>query len=129
VSLSILAICVGASFGAVLRWLLACRLNSLLPSLPLGTLVANLLGGYLIGIAVAFFANHPSLSPQWRLLVMTGFLGGLTTFSTFSAEVVTSLMEARMNWAFVTVAAHVLGSIAMTLLGIGTVWLLRTTQS
>jgi CrcB protein len=129
VSLSILAICVGASFGAVLRWLLTCRLNSLLPSLPLGTLVANLLGGYLIGIAVAFFANHPSLSPQWRLLVMTGFLGGLTTFSAFSAEVVTSLMEARMNWAFVTVAAHVLGSIAMTLLGIGTVWLLRTTQS
>jgi CrcB protein len=129
VSLSILAICVGASFGAVLRWLLTCRLNSLLPSLPLGTLVANLLGGYLIGVAVAFFANHPSLSPQWRLLVMTGFLGGLTTFSTFSAEVVTSLMEARMNWAFVTVAAHVLGSIAMTLLGIGTVWLLRTTQS
>lgn len=128
-SLSILAVCVGASFGAVLRWLLACRLNSLLPSLPLGTLVANLLGGYLIGIAAAFFANHPSLSPQWRLLVMTGFLGGLTTFSTFSAEVVTSLMEARMNWAFVTVAAHVLGSIAMTLLGIGTVWLLRTTQS
>jgi fluoride exporter len=125
-SLSILAICVGASFGAVLRWLLANRLNSLLTSLPLGTLAANLLGGYLIGIAVAFFANHPSLSPQWRLLVVTGFLGGLTTFSTFSAEVVTSLMEARMNWAIATVAAHVLGSIAMTLLGIGTVWLIRT---
>ena len=128
VSLSILAICVGASFGAVLRWLLAARLNSLLPSLPLGTLVANLLGGYLIGMAVAFFAGHPSLSPQWRLLVVTGFLGGLTTFSTFSVEVVTNLMETRLNWAFATIAAHLFGSIAMTLLGIGTVRLLRTIQ-
>lgn len=124
-SLSILAICVGASCGAVLRWLLASRLNSLLPSLPPGTLVANLVGGYLIGMAVAFFANHPSLSPQWRLLVVTGFLGGLTTFSTFSAEVVTNLMEARLSWAFATIAAHLLGSIAMTLLGIGTVRLFR----
>ena len=128
VSLSILAICVGASLGAILRWLLSSRLNSLLPSLPPGTLVANLLGGYLIGMAVAFFASHPSLSPQWRLLVVTGFLGGLTTFSTFSVEVVTNLMETRLNWAFAIVAAHLLGSIAMTLLGIGTVRLFRTIQ-
>ena len=128
VSLSILAICVGASLGAILRWLLSSRLNSLLPSLPPGTLVANLLGGYLIGVAVAFFASHPSLSPQWRLLVVTGFLGGLTTFSTFSVEVVTNLMETRLNWAFAIVAAHLLGSIAMTLLGIGTVRLFRTIQ-
>lgn len=85
-------------------------------------------GGYLIGVAVAFFAHHPSLSPQWRLLVVTGFLGGLTTFSTFSAEVVTNLMEARPSWAFATVAAHLLGSLAMTLLGMGTVRLLRTMQ-
>ena len=128
VSLSILAICAGASLGAILRWLLSSRLNSLLPSLPPGTLVANLLGGYLIGMAVAFFASHPSLSPQWRLLVVTGFLGGLTTFSTFSVEVVTNLMETRLNWAFAIVAAHLLGSIAMTLLGIGTVRLFRTIQ-
>lgn len=130
-SLSILAICVGASFGAILRWLLSSRLNSLLPLLPPGTLVANLLGGYLIGMAVAFFASHPSLSPQWRLLVVTGFLGGLTTFSTFSTfsvEVVTNLMETRLSWAFAIVAAHMLGSIAMTLLGIGTVRLFRTIQ-
>ena len=127
-SLSILAVCVGAAFGALLRWLLATRFNSLLPSLPPGTLIANLLGGYLIGVAIAYFGNHPSLSPQWRLLVVTGFLGGLTTFSTFSAEVVANLMEARLNWAFATVAAHLLGSIAMTLLGIGTVWMFRTTQ-
>lgn len=127
-SLSILAVCVGASCGALLRWLLATRFNSLLPSLPPGTLIANLLGGYLIGVAVAYFGSHPSLSPQWRLFVVTGFLGGLTTFSTFSAEVVVNLMEARLNWAFATVAAHLLGSIAMTLLGIGTVWIFRTTQ-
>ena len=128
VSLSILAICVGASLGAILRWLLSSCLNSLLPSLPPGTLVANLLGGYLIGMAVALFASHPSLSPQWRLLVVTGFLGGLTTFSTFSVEVVTNLMETRLNWAFAIIAAHLLGSIAMTLLGIGTVRLFRTVQ-
>ncbi|MGO4396309.1 fluoride efflux transporter CrcB [Variovorax sp. M-6] len=128
-SLSILAICVGASLGALLRWLLSSRLNSMLPSLPPGTLVANLVGGYLIGVAVAFFASHPSLSPQWRLLVVTGFLGGLTTFSTFSAEVVTNLMEARLSWAFATVAAHLLGSLAMTLLGIGTVQFFRAMQS
>ena len=127
-SLSILAVCVGASCGALLRWLLATQFNSLLPSLPPGTLIANLLGGYLIGVAIAYFGNHPSLSPQWRLLVVTGFLGGLTTFSAFSAEVVANLMEARLNWAFATVAAHLLGSIAMTLLGIGTVWMFRTTQ-
>ena len=127
-SLSILAVCVGASCGALLRWLLATRFNSLLPSLPPGTLIANLLGGYLIGVAIAYFGNHPSLSPQWRLFVVTGFLGGLTTFSAFSAEVVANLMEARLNWAFATVAAHLLGSIAMTLLGIGTVWMFRTTQ-
>lgn len=90
--------------------------------------MANLLGGYLISVAVAFFASHPSLSPQWRLLVVTGFLGGLTTFSTFSVEVVTNLMETRLNWAFATIAAHLLGSIAMTLLGIGTVRLFRTIQ-
>lgn len=129
VSLSILAICIGASLGAVLRWLLGCRLNPLFPSLPLGTLMANLLGGYFIGIAVAFFASHPSLSPEWRLLIVTGFLGGLTTFSTFSAEVVATLMEAQLTWAFAIVAAHLLGSVAMTLLGIGTVQLLQAIQS
>ncbi len=79
-------------------------------------------------MAVALFASHPSLSHQWRLLVVTGFLGGLTTFSTFSVEVVTNLMETRLNWAFAIIAAHLLGSIAMTLLGIGTVRLFRTIQ-
>lgn len=124
----ILAISAGASLGALLRWVLGTQLNALLPSLPPGTLAANLLGGYLIGIAVAFFAGHPSLPPEWRLFVVTGLLGGLTTFSTFSAEVVTQLMEGRWSWAVGTVAVHVLGSVAMTLLGIGTVALARTVR-
>ena len=84
--LSIPAISVGASLGAALRWLLASRLNSKFPSLPPGTLVANLLGGFLIGMAVAFFANHPSLPSQWCLLIVAGFMGGLTTFSTSSVR-------------------------------------------
>lgn len=119
--LSITAIAVGAALGALLRWYLATRLNQLFPQLPPGTLAANLLGGYLIGIAMAVFFAMPSLSPEWRLLTVTGFLGGLTTFSTFSAEVVTALMEGRAFWAISTVATHVLGGIVMTLLGVGTV--------
>ena len=111
--------------GALLRWVLGTQLNALFPALPPGTLVANLVGGYLIGVAVAYFAGNPGLSPEWRLLTITGFLGGLTTFSTFSAEVVTQLMAGRLAWALSTIMAHVLGSIAMTLLGIGTVTLLR----
>ncbi|MBX3618984.1 MAG: fluoride efflux transporter CrcB [Rhizobacter sp.] len=126
--LSIVAICVGASFGALLRWFLGTKLNALFPSIPPGTLTANLVGGYLIGVAVAYFSNHPSLPPEWRLLVITGFLGGLTTFSTFSAEVVAQLMAGRTMWALSTIAVHVAGSIAMTLLGIGTVALLRQSQ-
>jgi CrcB protein len=128
VYLSIAAICIGASAGALLRWVLGTQLNALFPFIPPGTLAANLLGGFLIGVAMAFFAGNPSLSPAWRLLTITGFLGGLTTFSTFSAEVVTQLLAGRLGWALSTIAAHLLGSIAMTLLGIGTVSLFRTTQ-
>ena len=90
---SIVSISLGAALGALLRWLLALRFNALFPALPLGTLAANLLGGYLIGIAVGVFATWPDLPPQARLFVITGFLGGLTTFSTFSAEVVTQLQR------------------------------------
>jgi len=118
---SVLAICVGASAGAVLRWVFATRLNALFPALPPGTLLANLLGGYLIGVAVAYLALHTDLPVQWRLLVVTGFLGGLTTFSTFSAEVVTQLQQGQWLWVFATVTSHVLGSLAMTLLGMATV--------
>lgn len=118
---SILSISLGAAIGAVMRWLLSARLNSLFPALPLGTLAANLIGGYLIGVAISYFALHVELPPQWRLLVITGFLGGLTTFSTFSAEVVTQLQQGNLMWAFAGIAVHVLGSLAMTMLGMATV--------
>jgi CrcB protein len=95
------------------------------PALPLGTLAANLLGSYLIGIAVAYFANHPQLPPQARLFVVTGFLGGLTTFSTFSAEVVTQLQHGHWPWALATASTHLFGSLVLTALGIATVGWLR----
>ena len=122
---SVLAICAGASLGALLRWLLAGRFKPLFPALPLGTLAANLLGGYLVGVAVAVFATMPQLPPQYRLFVVTGFLGGLTTFSTFSAEVVTQLQQGHTAWALATAFTHLLGSFALTALGIITVTWLR----
>jgi fluoride exporter len=118
---SVLSIAAGASLGALLRWFLAGRFNPLFPAVPLGTLAANLVGGYLVGVAVAVFAEAPQLSPQARLFVITGFLGGLTTFSTFSAEVVTQLQQGRTAWALAMAFAHMLGSFALTALGIATV--------
>jgi len=118
---SLLAICLGASLGAVLRWLLGISLNALFPAIPLGTLAANLIGGYLIGVALAIFANHSGLGPEWRLFVITGFLGGLTTFSTFSAEVTVLIQEGRILWATGAISAHVIGSLVMTMLGLATV--------
>jgi fluoride exporter len=122
---SILSIAAGATLGALLRWLLAGRFNPMYPALPMGTLAANLAGGYLVGIAVAYFADRPDLSPEVRLFVITGFLGGLTTFSTFSAEVVMQIHEARLLAAFTTALVHMLGSFALTALGIATVHYLR----
>lgn len=122
---SLLAICVGASAGAVLRWLLGLALNPVFPTLPLGTLTANWLGGYIIGLALSIFALFPSLGAEWRLLVVTGFLGALTTFSTFSAEVATLIQQGRLFWAGGAVALHVCGSLAMTFLGMGTFALIR----
>jgi fluoride exporter len=118
---SIVVISIGAALGALLRWYFAVRFNQMFPQVPPGTLAANLLGGYLIGIAMAVFLTFPTLSPQWRLLTVTGFLGGLTTFSTFSAEVSTALLEGQGVWALWTIASHVIGSIVMTLLGVFTV--------
>jgi CrcB protein len=120
-----LAVGVGAALGAWLRWAMAVGLNRLFPTLPPGTLLANLVGGYGIGVAIALFAEHPALPPQWRLFVITGFLGGLTTFSTFSAEVVQSLQQGRIGWAAATAAIHLLGSAALTLAGLATPALLR----
>ncbi len=122
---SILAISAGASAGAVVRWLLGRSLNALFPALPPGTLVANLLGGYLIGLAMAIFAGMPGLAPEWRLMIITGFLGGLTTFSTFSAEVTTLLQQGRLLWAGTAISIHVAGSLIMTILGLATVALCK----
>lgn len=115
---SILVISVGASLGATLRWLIGLGLNALFPTVPPGTLLANLAGGYLIGATLTLFAAMPDLSPEWRLMVITGFLGGLTTFSTFSAEVTTLLQQGRLLWAAAAIAVHVSGSLLMTTLGI-----------
>ena len=122
---SITSICAGASLGALLRWFLAGRFNPMHPSLPMGTLAANLIGGYLVGVAIAVFASWPDLPPQWRLFIVTGFLGGLTTFSTFSAEVVAQLQQGRPGWALATAFIHLAGSLLLTALGIATVSWLR----
>lgn len=123
---SIVAISLGAALGALLRWQLGSRLNSLFPNMPPGTLAANLIGAYIVGLGIALFATLSAISPEWRLLVITGFCGGLTTFSTFSAEVATLLQQGRISWAFGAVAAHVVGSVVMTFAGIGTIYLLKS---
>lgn len=117
--LAVAAICVGASLGALARWGLGLWLNPLV-LLPMGTLAANLVGGYLVGICVAVFAALPQLDPVWRLALVTGFLGALTTFSSFSAEVVAMLMQQRYALALATAALHLLGSLLLTLAGIKT---------
>ena len=116
--LSALAVFVGAGFGALLRWAFSLAFNPVFPTLPLGTLASNIVGGFLIGVATSFFMHNTSLAPEWRLLAITGFLGGLTTFSTFSAEVVGLLARQQFMWAIGTAAIHMFGSFAMTALGI-----------
>ena len=117
---AVVAVALGAALGALLRWVLGMKFNSWFPTLPPGTLIANVVGGYIIGVAIAFFAQTPQLAPEWRLLVVTGFCGGLTTFSTFSAEVVSLLQQGRLLWATTTVSLHVMGSLLMTLAGMAT---------
>ena len=115
---SLMVIAVGASLGAWLRWILGMKLNALFPTIPPGTVVANMVGGYIIGLAIAFLAASPTLSPEWRLLIITGFCGGLTTFSTFSAETVALIQEGRLVWALGSISLHVAGSLAMTAAGL-----------
>ncbi len=114
----IIAISIGASLGALLRWMLGLWLNPLFPTLPIGTLVANLAGGYLIGLSVAIFTHFGSLPAEARLFVITGFLGALTTFSTFSNEVVTLMVRGQLGWAITTASVRLAGSLTMTWLGL-----------
>ena len=122
--LTVIAICLGACVGALSRWQLGLWLN---PSsaaaglLPWGTLAANLIGGYLVGVCVGVFQQLPELDPVWRLALVTGFLGALTTFSSFSAEVVAILQQGRLALALGTASLHLFGSLALTLLGLRTV--------
>jgi len=116
-----LAVGAGAAVGAWVRWWLSVLLNPIVPSLPLGTLAANLVGGYLMGIAMGFLEHTQTLSPELRLLVTTGFLGGLTTFSAFSGEATALLMQHQYGWLAAITTAHVAGSILMTVAGIATV--------
>ena len=121
---AVAAICLGACAGALLRWQLGLWLNHAGAWLPWGTLAANLIGGYLVGIAVAVFHQHPQIDPLWRLMLVTGLLGALTTFSSFSAEVVEMMLADRWGQALTTIALHLLGSLTMTFVGIRTASLL-----
>jgi CrcB protein len=114
------AVAIGAMLGAWMRWGLTTWLNPANPNLPLGTLAANIGGGYAIGLAVAFFSANASIAPEWRLVCITGFLGALTTFSTFSAESVELMMAGRYGAAAIHSGAHLFGSILATLLGFAT---------
>jgi CrcB protein len=114
----------GAALGAWLRWGLGIWLHGWHNQLPLGTLMANLGGGYLIGISLAFFQGHPTLAPEWRLFVITGMLGGLTTFSTFSAESMTLLQNGDYLWALAHTVLHVLGALLMCIAGYASIRML-----
>ena len=122
----LLAVGGGAACGAWMRWALGLWLNAALPQLPLGTLAANVVGGYLVGLALAWFALSEGVPPELRLLVVTGFLGGLTTFSTFSAEAVGLLARQQFGWAAAHIAFHLGGSLLATALGFATLRLLRS---
>ncbi len=126
---SVAAIAAGSALGALLRWQLGDKLNSLFPTIPPGTLAANLIGAYVVGLCVAFFATYAAISPEWRLLLITGFCGGLTTFSTFSVEVTALLQQGRVAWALGAISIHVVGSLAMTFAGIGTLYLFKGASS
>jgi fluoride exporter len=124
IMITIAAICIGACLGALARWQLVLWLNPVsanqtgVLTIPWGTLAANLIGGYLVGVCVAFFQALPNLDPIWRLALLTGFLGALTTFSSFSAEVVELLNAGRYSLALLTVGLHLFGSLALTIIGI-----------
>lgn len=123
---TVLAISFGACLGALARWQLGLWLSHSGALIPWGTLAANLIGGYLVGVCVGVFQQWPELDPLWRMALVTGFLGALTTFSSFSVEVVAMLQQARYALALGTASMHLLGSLALTLLGLKTVALIWT---
>lgn len=130
---AVLMVSTGGALGCLLRWMLGLSLNAVFPVLPLGTLAANLLAAYLVGIAIAFFMLVPmpvlmsaSMLNSWRLFIITGFLGGLSTFSSFSAEVILSIQAGRFLWAGIMVIANLIGSLFLTFLGMVTVSFLRS---
>ena len=118
---ALIAIGVGAALGAWLRWGFGLMLNAIFPMLPLGTLAANLIGCYFIGIAAEYFFQNTTVPTEARLFIITGFLGGLTTFSTFSVETVTLLLREQYSWAFARISSHLFGSLVMTVLGMLTI--------
>jgi len=124
----LIAISTGATVGAVLRWWLGSAFNHFFPAIPPGTLIANLIAGYVVGLAISYFGSHPGLSPQWRLFIITGFCGSLSTFSTFSAELASLLQQERFGLLAASTALHVGGSLLMTLLGMVTISALRASS-
>ncbi len=123
--IGIVMVALGASMGALARWFLSLNFNQTFAYVPLGTLLSNLIGGYLIGLVVGCINIGVDISPEMRLLIMTGFLGGLTTFSTFSAEAVTMILKGDLTWAVLHIFLHLAGSILMTILGIYTARLIQ----
>ena len=112
------AVGIGAAAGAWLRWLLNILLNPILPTMPLGTFAANMIGGFLMGVCMALIGHYAAMSPAARLLMTTGFLGGLTTFSTFSAETAATILRGQYGWTAIVIVSHVAGSVLLTLLGL-----------
>ena len=122
----LLAVFIGGGTGSVARWMLSMRFNPLHQAIPFGTLAANLLGAFIIGMGLAWFNRMTNIDPMWKVLITTGFCGGLTTFSTFSAEIALLFQQGQLQWAVAAVAGHVAGSVLMTLAGFGTVAMLKS---